>query len=124
MFQLRDEHHQAFASATMAAFDRRAVAHVRANFPEQSSTLSDQEIRIRVRDGMRRAKVYGLESERQIMCFVDTGFLIGPDFDSRPDTAWTRIILQYPDFSADQRAQTLLEGAQNAVREEGLRKDA
>ena len=125
MFQLREEHHQAFQQATWDAFERRAIAHVRANFPDQASNRSDAQLQARIRSEYRRAQQYGFQSERQIMCFIDTGFLIGLDFDSRQETSWTQTILRYPDFSTDQRAEVLLAGAQKAVEEEdGVDKDA
>jgi hypothetical protein len=114
MFQLREEHQQAFAAAAMAAFERRAVAHIRSNFPRQSAPLTDAQIRLRIRRGLAQARKYGLETERQGMCFVDTGFLLGPDFDSRPDTAWTREILNQPDTPADDRASRLVTAAQRS----------
>jgi hypothetical protein len=117
MFQLRDEHHQAFQTATMDAFERRAIVHVRTNFPEQSSNLSDDEIRARVRSGLVRARAYGFETERQGMRFIDTGFLLGPYFDTRQDTAWTQRVLNQPESSAEERARILLAEAQRFVNE-------
>lgn len=96
----------------MAAFERRAVAHIRENLPEQSAGFSDPQIRERVRDGVRRANRYGLESERQAMCFIDTGFLIGPDFDTRSDTRWARTLLEDRQLSANERAARLLSRAE------------
>jgi len=119
MFQLRDEHQEAFEAAALAGFERRAVAHVRANFPDESSKLTDHEIRASARDGLRRSKAYGFETERQVMRFVDTGFLIGPDFDTREDAAWTRMILNSVEDPVEQRSRWLLACAQRAVKEQG-----
>jgi len=119
MFQLRDGHLCAFNSAAMDNFEQRGVRHLRRRLPRATSAFSDEELRLRVRDGIRRARPYGLTTERQVMCFVDTGFLIGEDFDTRPDSYWARAILDKRDMAADHRAYWLVTGAQRVVRGEG-----
>ena len=121
VFQLRDEHMRAFQAVAEDNFEQRAVLHLRTYLPEPAAASSDDELRGRVRSGEARARHYGFRSERQIMCFVDTMFLLGPRFDASPQHAWARQILNNDKATPDQRAGTLLDQAE---RLSGYRKPA
>lgn len=112
MFQLREEHHRAFDAAAMEAFERRAAAHVRENFPDQTKAMSEDAVRERVRRGLERAKVYGFESERQAIRFIDAGFLLGENFDTRADLPAVRALLSADAGAAEVRSEKLLREAQ------------
>lgn len=106
MFQLRDEHIRAFQSVAVDNFEERAVRHLRKHLPDRTSQLTDDDLRRRVHRGMDRAKTYGFATEREIMCFVDTSFLLGEYFDT--ETSWTWKILGDASSSPDERAHRLL----------------
>ncbi len=108
MFQLRDDHLRAMGQVAEDNFVTRAVAHLRSTYPETTKPMSDEDLSGRVRRGRQRAAVYGLSSEKQVMCFLDSGVILGETFDVNPAHAWTRPILTDPQKSADERAGTLL----------------
>jgi hypothetical protein len=113
MFQLRDEHMRGFEGAAGSAFEERAVRHIRKHLPRETATMTDSDLRERVRRGSDRAKTYGFETEREIMCFVDTGFLLGERFDS--EVSWTQAFLRETCVSSNQRAHRLLSEAEKAT---------
>jgi hypothetical protein len=53
----------------------------------------------RIRLAITKAKSYGANSERGICQYVDTSFLIGPDFDNDSAHEWARRLLS--EVSAD-----------------------
>jgi uncharacterized protein YyaL (SSP411 family) len=112
MLRIRDEQMQAFDADAQKRFEDRAIRHLRANLPRQTEHFSDDNLRARVRTGAVRAREYGLESEQQIMCFVDTTFLLANNFDTAPAFSWARTILTDPQLTANQRAGTLLAAAE------------
>jgi hypothetical protein len=61
--------------------------------------------------GLRAMPSYEFTSERQIMCFVDTGVLMGETFDTNPHLRWAQVLLGNRALSADQRASALLDAA-------------
>jgi len=118
MLKIRDEHMQAFQAQTRTQFEERGVRHLRTHLPEQTAPFSDKDLRTRIQTGGVRARTYGFRSERQIMSFVDTSFLIGPDFDHDRRYPWAQEILLNRAIPANRRAGTLLG---NAARASGYR---
>lgn len=74
------------------------MSHVAAVFPG-TRTSSEAALRTRIRDGWRRARAYGLRSERNVALFIDLTFGIGADFDSWPEMAWATEILRNRGYS-------------------------
>ena len=111
MFQLREQHIQAMETVAEDNFVERGVLHLRTAFPDATSSMTDESLRARVRNGMSRARMYGLDTEQQIMCFVDSGMILGEAFDSNPNHDWARQILDRRQYPAEVRSQSLLLGA-------------
>ena len=118
MLKIGDDHMKAFQKQTADQFVERGVKHLRTHLPEQTALFTDDDLRARIRAGNVRARTYGFISERQIMAFVDTGFLIGPDFDKDRRYPWALEILLNRVVPANHRASTLLG---NAARASGYR---
>ncbi len=107
VFQLRDEHVRGMQQVAEDNFVGRAVQHLRQTFPNTTAPQPDGDLSERVRRGIARAKPYGLTSEKQVMCFLDSGMILGETFDTNPDHAWAHAIL-ISDKPADFRARTVL----------------
>jgi hypothetical protein len=118
VLQLREDHMQAFESVALDNFEERAVRHLRTRLPQDAARYSDDELRARVRRSVKRSKSYGLTSEQQIMGFVDTGLLIGENFDTDPDHPWAPYILNHREVAPEERASAVLHIAINIRREE------
>ena len=106
--KLRPEQIDVFRKQAAVSFESRALKHLRRDLAHQTAPFGDQQLRERVRDCAARATAYGLVNERQIMCFVDVSFLLGSDFDTNVQHAWTQKVLQDRKFSATDRANLLL----------------
>ena len=119
MFELSGDHMTAFRGVAQDHFEQRAVLHLRQQFGAETFALTDGELRERVRTGRERARGWGLLTEVQIMDFVDTGFLIGEDFDSDPGESWTRDLLGDKELPADQRSAVLVSSARILVATRG-----
>jgi hypothetical protein len=97
--------------ASREDFENRAIASVRNAHPDETSSRSDDELRITVRERTDRALSYGLTSERQIMCFIHTSFVHGEHFDSDGRHKWAMPLLKSAEMPADAKAAWLLEFA-------------
>jgi hypothetical protein len=118
MFELREGHLDGFRRVAAANFEDRGLAHVRTYLGPQSAPFSDDEIRERIRASIARGAQYGLASERQIIRFVDTTYLLGENFDTDPAQSWTLEILRDGELSADERSALLLTVAEGMYRDE------
>lgn len=107
MFQLRDQHVRGMEQVAEDNFVGRAVRHLRQTFPNTTAPQPDGNLSERVKRGIARAKPYGLTSEKQVMCFLDSGMILGETFDTHPDHAWAHAIL-VSDQPADWRARSVL----------------
>lgn len=94
MFQLRDDHVNAFRQTAASGFEDRAVGHLRKELPVQ------------------------------IIRFVDTSYLIGEFFDSDPEQSWTRDVLQARDLSPDERSALLLTAAEGITEGRPVKENA
>jgi hypothetical protein len=99
MFTIRDEQLQAFKASTLEDFEDRAVLFLREDFPGGAARFRDDELRIRVRESIPRAEIFGLESEYAVMCFVQLLLLLGDDFETNPK--WEVIVEGLQDESVD-----------------------
>jgi hypothetical protein len=90
MWRLRQEQLDAFGRANWEHFLRRAAAHLRSHFPNETAALSREALRERVGDLAQRARGSRLESEQGIMGFVHLHFLLGQEFVA--DARWQDVV--------------------------------
>jgi hypothetical protein len=110
MFQIRDAHLDAFAEAAYEAFEDGVLRRLRDVFAEKVCDFTDEDIRNRIRACVPRARSYGLTTQYQVMCFVDTTYLLGEDFDFDPRYSWSRELLASP-LPAAEKADCMIESA-------------
>lgn len=94
MPQVRDEQMQAFQPEADAVFERRLAAEIRARQADTvvrlpGATMAVRELREEtlrgmVRDGIERARGYGMTSESGLAGFVVLMFVVAPNFDEHP----------------------------------------
>ena len=94
MPQVRNEQMQAFQPEADTVFVRRLASEIRARQAETvvrlpTSTMPVRELpeatlREMVRDGIERARGYGMTSEAGLACFVVLMFVVSPNFDEHP----------------------------------------
>jgi hypothetical protein len=107
VFQLRDEHVRALASVSLENFEIRGAAFLRELLANQ--TASDAELRARIRNSIPRAAEYRLTSERQVIAFAATTYLVGNRFDT--EAPWAAHLLGQGEMDPDMKAQWLLSTA-------------
>lgn len=90
MFQLRNEHAEAFRTAARSDFLDRADRYLCANFPTRFAPLASEVRRQFIADAQQRAKRYHLRSERAVVFYAHLLLLAGQDFDVHPRAAALR----------------------------------
>ena len=103
----------AFQKQAMEDFETRAVRHLRRNLPKPTAKWSDDDLRRRVRECIPRAKEYDLVSEQQVICFVDTSYLLGENFDKDSKYDWSPELLKSTELSPRDKAHRLRAAACN-----------
>lgn len=93
MLTLRRDSFRAFRRAGREELLRRASAHLREHFPETCERLGPNGLRRAVRQGLGRARSYGILAERGVVKYLNLMFLFGRDFDRDPSLPWARPIL-------------------------------
>jgi hypothetical protein len=111
MLKIRTEQLDALEADLLRRFEERAIEHLRMHFHDLTQLFSDEQLRQRIRECTVRSKRYGLSSEQEIMCFADTTFLLGNDFDLDPAISWARDLLDDNELDSSDKAETLLEWA-------------
>jgi hypothetical protein len=105
---MRPEQTNEFGRDALRRFEDRAVRHMRRHLPGPTERHTDGELRRRVGECIPRSTEYGLSSEQQVMCFVDTTFLLNDRFDSDSDYSWAAEILRSGKLSPAEKGRVLL----------------
>ena len=91
------EQMESLSKAAYKEFENRMVAHLKEFFPDECEELGEDEVRDEIKYGVRRAKVYGFESEQDVCRYIDLMFAFGGDFDADPDLEELRQLLDEDD---------------------------
>ena len=83
MLVIRKEQWEALAAASDQAFHRRAVNWLSVLYPHQFSQTDSHELDQIVIHGIENARGYGLESEEEILFFLELVAEYGSDFEHR-----------------------------------------
>ena len=108
MLVIREAQIVALSRALRSRFEREALGHVKACFPEQCVELGEENAFHYVQQGLRRAKDYGFESQYDLLRFLNVMFTLGADFDQSELHAWMRPILMGRDMAPSTRMDSLL----------------
>lgn len=76
---------------TRKRFEERVLHHLRPHFPALFAALGEEEMRIVVEEGARRAHDHGFASERDVCRYVTLMCALGWDFDE--ELPWAAEIL-------------------------------
>jgi len=98
MLELRKEHTEALSAYMSQRFEDRMVQHLGAAFPERYQRMSeadssDRPIRELIQKGIKRARHYGIRSERDICHYVELMLVVDPKFETFPQMKWIQKIL-------------------------------
>ncbi|WP_437518059.1 hypothetical protein [Sorangium sp. So ce1099] len=87
------------------AFVDRTVGHFRRFHGEATASLSDDELRFRIRHGLERGRAHGLTWESSLTVFVAHMIELCPAFDEHPAAAR---VLADASLPPDERVEALL----------------
>lgn len=97
MLKIRTDQEDALADED---FLRRLVAHIQARAPHTSAKLTHRQLRIVAKHGVRIARTYDLESERDLAAFTLDMLAVNPEFHRQPEL---HAILENPDIDPAER---------------------
>lgn len=69
------------------------LAHLRNFAPNHSKILSEEEMRVVIRHGMKKAESHGFTSERSIRIYTELMLMLGSSFDTDPQLPWAAELL-------------------------------
>jgi len=101
-----------FAEVETKKFVDRMVVHLKKFFPKQCEVTGEPQLRETIRYGIKRAKIYGIVTERDVCKYIDLMVVLGRDFDADKRFPWAGEILT---TSKKPRVKTsmLLQAAKN-----------
>ena len=118
MFVIRDAIIGALDHAAYDDFVARMRVHLQKFFAEQCAALGETKTEQLIEFGVKRAREYGFEAERDVCKYIDLMCIFGRSFDCDERLPWARRILENR-FPPDpgERMRRLHEVALNALRE-------
>ena len=91
MLTIRSEQMLVFSDAARTSFLDRTAAHLMRALPEACAELGIAAVRQSVADGLAKARSYGIETEYDVVRFIDFMYVMGFEFDAQD--GWAREIL-------------------------------
>jgi hypothetical protein len=118
MFVIRNPQLDALGRAAYEDFVSRMRVHLRKFFPEQCDALGETKIGQLIEFGVKRAREYGFEAEREACKYIDLMCVFGHGFDRDGRLPWARQILEsrFPP-NPEERMRRLHAVALEALRE-------
>jgi hypothetical protein len=104
---LRPEHFAAFATASQSQFEENMMIFLRERFPEETTPLSNTDLRRLVREGTDRARRYNIEGKPDVPRFLECMIVYGYDFDTNPKTNWAGQILRTPSLTGSMKMDAI-----------------
>jgi hypothetical protein len=94
MLIIRKEQMEALELAMiMPRYETAMIEHLRERHPEKTQDKSDDELRAFVREGPRRARMYGATEPSAYGQFIELMVVFGAGFDEDPAHPWAAEIL-------------------------------
>jgi|SRR5580692_2988489 hypothetical protein len=115
MFTLREKQMEVFVLIELKKFEDRVLEHVREFFPRKIENLSEENIREGIQYGIKRAAVYGIVAERDVLKYIDLAVVLGRDFDIDTRIAWASEILKTSN-SSGAKIESLLKAANDHLK--------
>jgi hypothetical protein len=84
-------------------FARRATVKLRAEFGQELESVDDEELLLKVNEGIEKADSYGIDDEYDVERFLRYAVMYGREFGVSVDTAWVGKILDDGRSSATTR---------------------
>ena len=105
MLTIRPEQWKIFAQEAESKFVSDVIAHFDRALPDQCAEMGADAVRRAVIDGIERARSYYIETEYDIVRFIDFQFVLGFSFDRVND--WAHKILSNLRVPASMRLEMI-----------------
>lgn len=92
-FEMTSRHLSAFARQQALRFEDEMVAHLRREYPAESSRMGESRLRELIRTGIERARTYHIVLEADVAGYIELMLAVSPDFDHGAATPWAGAIL-------------------------------
>jgi hypothetical protein len=117
---IRNAQAQVLAAAPRRAFEQRAADHLARFFPHLPEGAVGRLLLARARRGIQEASLYGIESERDLLRWLNVAAALGEDFAQNPKYPWAARILASP-LSPSSRVERLSQTALDVVHDLALK---
>ncbi len=114
---IRDDQLSALRGVRQKEYEKRLAAHLRKYFSEACHDLGEDGLRDAVRYGIQRAKVYGIQAERDVVKYLNLMFVFGRDFDTDPRFPWAASMLHSAEYGPTLRINQVYSDAKARVAE-------
>jgi len=101
---------QVFNNQVLEDFETRVYLHLTSEYASARCT-TENEVRQLIRLGIQRANGYRITTEYDVARFIDLMYLLSPDFDSNPQSAWIRDVLSDPQIPDDKKMDLIYDKA-------------
>lgn len=106
---------QIFSEQLLRAFESRAVDHLRTCIPEDCERLGNAALIGSVQRAIRESKTYGLETEYQILTYLNLMYVLGFDFATDARYPWAPLLLTDKRLRGEVKTTLLLAAARKAL---------
>lgn len=108
MLRIRPEQMKVLEADVLNRFNQEMLEHSKEFSPELCNIIGDEQLRVALKQAMKRADEYGFTNRGSVRLYVDMMFLFGSDFDTDPQYPELVEILKSDDEQM-QRAEALYE---------------
>lgn len=107
VMKIRVEQLKELESRRSGVLEFRMIRHLSARFPAEVQELTSVELGVRIKNGLQRARCYGLVSEEHLCSYLELDMIYGADFDVNPESDWAGQILRKHRLTGEDRLRAL-----------------
>ena len=104
---IREKQLAQMAASRLQDFEDRAYAHVQQFWPQRCADMSKEETLQIIRSAISNAAKYGINSERDVVLFLNHMLSLSVDFDTNPAYPWVQSILNDPSMTGELKMEWL-----------------
>ena len=103
MLVIRDEQIEALDESMLRSFKNHMVSHLRKVCPEETSGMSDEELRALIQGGIDKAESYEIFEDDDVRRFLEYMLILSPDFDQDSSFPEIREILNNEEMDGTEK---------------------
>ena len=112
MLKIRPTQMIVFEKASLRRFEDEMVVHSKEFTPRLYEVLGEEQLRVALRQAMKRADTYGFTNRGPIRLYIELMFLYGSDFDTDPQYPAIGKVLKAPGDQMKRAEETFVVGWQ------------